>query len=75
MYNYTRSSTTGAVNHPWASKKTSITSIVIEDGVTSIGSYAFWWCYNVSSVEISDTVTTIGEQSFYDCSKLFKGCF
>jgi hypothetical protein len=47
-----------------------ITSVVILDGVTSIGDYAFQSCDGVTSVEIPNSVTSIGFQAFGGCSKL-----
>ena len=41
-----------------------VSSIVIEEGVTSIGDYAFYDCIYVSEVTIPDTVTRIGKGSF-----------
>ena len=41
-----------------------ITSIVIEDGITGIGEYAFAYIYGLESVTFSDTVTTIGACAF-----------
>ena len=37
---------------------------VINDGVTSIGKYAFYGCSNLTSVSISNTVTNIGTAAF-----------
>ena len=38
--------------------------------VTSIGDYAFNWCYGLTKVIIGNSVTSIGECAFYECSSL-----
>ncbi len=48
----------------------SITEVVIEDGVTSIGDWAFFTCYSLKSVIIPDSVTSIGDAAFEECSSL-----
>ncbi|MDR1563032.1 MAG: leucine-rich repeat domain-containing protein [Dysgonamonadaceae bacterium] len=55
---------------PWSSYKSSITTVVIGDGVTSIGRDAFYDCIGLTSVTISESVTSIGDWAFYDCSGL-----
>ncbi|MBR3646854.1 MAG: leucine-rich repeat domain-containing protein [Paludibacteraceae bacterium] len=47
-----------------------IASVVIEDGVTDIGSHAFYECQNLRAVSIPCSVTTIGEEAFAFCRKL-----
>ena len=47
-----------------------LTSIVIPDSVTSIGSLAFYNCTSLTSVTISDNVTSIGSSAFYNCTGL-----
>ncbi|MBR4226397.1 MAG: leucine-rich repeat domain-containing protein, partial [Candidatus Methanomethylophilaceae archaeon] len=44
-------------------------SVAIEDGVTSIGNWAFYDCF-FSSVSIPSSVTSIGGDAFYDCTSL-----
>lgn len=54
---------------PWNSFAAEITSIVMETGVTSIGSYAFVSC-GVTSINIPNSVTSIGDLAFCDCINL-----
>ena len=44
--------------------------LVIPDGVTSIGSYAFYNCSGLTSITIPDSVTSIGNYAFEGCSGL-----
>ncbi len=46
------------------------TSYIIPSGVTTIGAYAFSYCYILTSVTIPDGVTTIGEYAFNWCTRL-----
>jgi len=47
-----------------------VKDMVILDGVTSIGDYAFWGCSGLTSVIIPNSVTSIGKTAFYGCSGL-----
>ncbi len=55
---------------PWYSNQSSIKTVVIKNGVTSIGSSAFEYCTGLTSVTIGDSVTSIGRYAFYECSSL-----
>lgn len=57
----------GATRAPWYDLRDKITYVVIEPGITSISSYAFWHCHALITVTIPDTVTTIGESAFNEC--------
>ena len=70
MYNYSYKEGNYITTAPWGLYFTSMTSVVINTGVTSIGKNAFYGCYNLTSVTISNSVTSIGEQAFYNCSSL-----
>ena len=58
------------LNRPWDQYRSEIQSVVIENGVTSIGNSAFRDFTNLTSVSIPDNVTSIGNSAFYGCSKL-----
>ena len=47
-----------------------ITELVIPEGVTSIGNYAFSNCSSLASVTIPSSVTSIGQEAFQNCSRL-----
>ena len=47
-----------------------ITDLVIPEGVTSIGNYAFSGCSGLTSVDIPNSVTSIGHSAFRNCSSL-----
>ncbi len=56
-------------DQPWNSYSSQIRNVVIGDGVTGIGSCAFWKC-EVLSVEIPTSVTSIGNSAFRESSVL-----
>ena len=66
MYNYSYSSA------PWYALRSSIRSVVIKDGVTTIGEGAFLDCTDMTSVTIPTSVTSIGKRAFYNCTGLKK---
>ena len=48
-------------------ENTNIKSVIIENGVTSIGDGVFQGCTSLRSVTIPDSVTSIGDDAFYGC--------
>ena len=50
--------------------QSAIQKVEIGDGVTSIGSYAFYSCYSLTSVTIPAAVTSIGSYVFQYCYSL-----
>lgn len=58
------------IDQPWYSNRSDITSVIIEPGVTSIGSQAFYYCSNLTSITIPSGLTSIGEMAFFYCSAL-----
>lgn len=57
---------------PWRDSQSEIKAVVIESGVTTIGSHAFDTCRNLTSVTFngSSQLTTIGKDAFYQCRSL-----
>ena len=55
---------------PWADHWTKIRHVIIDDGVTSIGSYSFNQMHMLESIAIPDSVTSINEFAFSECNRL-----
>ncbi len=49
---------------------TKLTSVIIGDGVTSIGEYAFYNCRSLTAITIPEGVTSIGNYAFDNCTAL-----
>ena len=47
-----------------------IETVYLEDGITEIGKFAFWFCRNLKSITIPESVTNIGEKAFVLCEKI-----
>ena len=54
----------------WYNLRKNIKKIIIEDGVTAIGDWAFAYCTALESITIPDSVTTIGRDAFRECKSL-----
>lgn len=71
---------TGAMNNftyerdisdcPWHGVRYALKKIVVEDGVTSIGSCAFSFDVHVTDVTLPSSLKTIGRNAFLDCHGL-----
>lgn len=62
-----------AMHYPWKEISNQIKKIVIENGVTSIGSNAFYQCSDMqATLDLSNAkaLTSIGNCAFYRCKKL-----
>ena len=73
-------------NAPWVKYRNRIKKVIIEDGITSIGDFAFaeyqystsvggasfnvWSGCNFTSISIPNTVERIGDGAFFDCQYL-----
>ena len=59
-----------AIHLPWHEYSDEVTSVVIEEGITGIGSAAFQFFSKVVNVALPDGVEYIGRSAFEGCSKL-----
>lgn len=55
---------------PWSNKSNNIDTVVIEEGVTSVGSNVFGSFTKLTDVTLPATLTVIGNSAFEGCSKL-----
>lgn len=55
---------------PWYVYSGDIENVVVEDGVTSIGSNAFYGYRYIYDVQLPDTLKSIGTKAFYKCESL-----
>ena len=65
MYSYSSYS-----NFPWYNQRSSITSVQVQEGVTSISAEAFHNYNAITSVLLTNTLTTISDYAFYNCYSL-----
>ena len=61
--------TTSSEDASWYSQRSSIKKIVVKEGITNIGNYAFEDCSNVTEVTLNNS-GTIGCSAFQNCSSL-----
>ena len=67
MYHYTGP---GSGDAPWLKHQELIRTVIIEDGVTAIGNYAFYQCTELEGVSLPQSLTSIGHWAFYNCPVL-----
>jgi hypothetical protein len=58
------------VSHPWFPYIPQIKNVIIQEGVTSIGAWAFFECKDIISLIIPSTITSIGNGAFCHCNKI-----
>ena len=70
MNNYSTEyqNSTQVTTAPWCTYLEQITAVVMEPGVASIGSYAFYKCGSLINVTIPEGVVSIGKYAFSQCS-------
>lgn len=54
----------------YAFAETAVKSVVLPDGVSTLGNYAFNKCASLATVSLGNSLTAIGDYAFSDCKKL-----
>lgn len=57
-------------NAPWYEDKDSIKKVEIEEGVTTVGSFAFYNCTQLTEADLPDSLISIGTSAFENCTAL-----
>ena len=60
----------GSALAPWYDYKEQIQAVVIEEGVLSIGAYAFFDCENLAEVQLPGSLKQLGKDCFVGCDSL-----
>lgn len=70
MYDYYDRTEREEVYSPFTENSNKIKTVIINEGITTIGVMAFYACDHISSVTIPDSVTGLGNDAFYGCSHI-----
>ncbi len=54
-----------SVSTPWYALRDDVRQVVVEEGVTAVGDYAFAYCRYVSEVSLPESLTRIGRYAFW----------
>lgn len=57
---------------PWFGERDEITEVILSEGVTGVGAYAFENCKEIAAVSWADTVVQIGKNAFAKCESVIK---
>ncbi len=55
---------------PWYDYRDFITTVSVQNGITEIGTCAFYDCTSLTSITIPSSVTSIGDEAFIYCTSL-----
>ena len=70
MLDYRFDFETRLTNTPWYPYQDIIKTVIIDNGITSIGDWAFYSCSSLKTITIPNSVTSIGNQAFACCYSL-----
>ena len=57
-------------NVPWHEQRELIKNVIIDEGITSVGSYAFCNCTELETVTLPESLKVIGRDSFLGCEAI-----
>ena len=72
MYDYAQSTMFGGKTSPWYTSRASVTKIVVNEGVTALGAYAFYGSTNCTEISLPSTLTDIKNYALANCSTVTK---
>ncbi len=52
---------------PWYDYSNDIKKVVVQEGILSIGDYAFWFCQNLTELSLPNGLNTVGKSAFSFC--------
>ena len=72
MQNFVYDTSKNYTDNPWYKYRTYIKKVVLPNGITSIGNYAFVWGSKISEIvwPTDGNLKTIGSYAFYECDGL-----
>ena len=53
-------------DQPWVGRRSQIKKVIVEEGITHIGDYAFMYCSKAADFELPSTLESIGENVFWN---------
>ena len=59
-----------AYDQPWASMRDAISNVVVNEGITGLGSGLFMDCTTLTSVSLPASLTSFGYSTFRDCTSI-----
>lgn len=75
MYDFRATNVLTNKKPPWQDKNDTITKVVVNEGITTIGDYSFYNCVNLTTVELPSTITSIHGSGTESLSYgAFQGC-
>lgn len=57
---------------PWYEYREQIVAVIVENGIVSVGAYAFDCCENLKNADLADSIQTIGDNAFSSCTGLIE---